>query len=148
MPLLDDINAQLKQSMLAKDGERTAALRLLKSAIGYVQIEKKNEALPDADVLAIIQKEVKKRRDSIEQYEQGGRADLAAKEKSELAVLETFLPKGLSPEELEALVKAAIQEAGASSKKDMGAVMKLANTKAAGRADGKTLSGIISRLLP
>lgn len=148
MPLLDDINAQLKQSMLAKDGERTAALRLLKSAIGYVQIEKKNEALPDADVLAIIQKEVKKRRDSIEQYEQGGRADLAAKEKSELAVLETFLPKGLSPEELEALVKAAIQEAGATSKKDMGAVMKLANAKAAGRADGKTLSGIVSRLLP
>jgi uncharacterized protein YqeY len=148
MPLLDDINAQLKQSMLAKDGERTAALRLLKSAIGYVQIEKKNEALPDADVLAIIQKEVKKRRDSIEQYEQGGRADLAAKEKSELAVLETFLPKALSPEELEALVKAAIQEAGATSKKDMGAVMKLANAKAAGRADGKTLSGIVSRLLP
>jgi uncharacterized protein YqeY len=148
MPLLDDINAQLKQSMLAKDGERTGTLRLLKSAIGYVQIEKKTETLSDADVLAIIQKEVKKRRDSIEQYEQGGRPELAAKEKSELTVLETFLPKALSPEELEALVKAAIQEAGATSKKDMGAVMKLANAKAAGRADGKTLSGIVSRLLP
>jgi uncharacterized protein YqeY len=148
MPLLEDINAQLKQSMLAKDGERTGALRLLKSAIGYVQIEKKTETLSDADVLAIIQKEVKKRRDSIEQYEQGGRPELAAKEKTELTVLETFLPKALSPEELEGIVKAAIQEAGATSKKDMGAVMKLANAKAAGRADGKTLSGIVSRLLP
>jgi len=148
MPLLDDINAQLKQAMLAKDTERTGALRLLKSALGYVQIEKKVDMLPDADVLAVIQKEVKKRRDSIEQYEGGGRADLAAKEKTELAVLETFLPKAMSPDELEALVRAAIQEAGATSKKDMGAVMKIASAKAAGRADGKTLSGLVSRLLP
>jgi uncharacterized protein YqeY len=134
--------------MLAKDADRTGALRMLKSAIGYAQIEKKVEPLPDADTLAVVQKEAKKRRDSITEFERGGRAELAAKEAAELKVLEEFLPKQLSPEELETLVKAAIAEAGATSKKDMGAVMKIAQAKAAGRADGKALSGLVNRLLP
>ncbi|MBI3881553.1 MAG: GatB/YqeY domain-containing protein [Verrucomicrobia bacterium] len=148
MPLADEISSQIKAAMLAKDADRLGALRLLKSAIGYVAIEKKVDVLPDADVLAVIQKEVKKRRDSIAQYTQGNRADLAAIEQKELAVLETFLPKQLTPEELEALVRAAIAETGATSKKDMGAVMKAATAKAAGRADGKTLSGLVGKLLP
>ena len=148
MTLVEKINAELKASMLAKDADRTGALRMLKSAIGYSQIEKKVEPLPDADALAVVQKEAKKRRDSITEFERGGRAELAAKEAAELKVLEEFLPKQLSPEELEALVKAAIAEAGATSKKDMGAVMKVAQAKAAGRADGKALSGLVNRLLP
>jgi hypothetical protein len=148
MTLVEKINAELKASMLAKDADRTGALRMLKSAIGYAQIEKKVEPLPDADTLAVVQKEAKKRRDSITEFERGGRAELAAKEAAELKVLEEFLPKQLSPEELETLVKAAIAEAGATSKKDMGAVMKIAQAKAAGRADGKALSGLVNRLLP
>src|SRR5262245_54683324 len=123
MSLQERISQELKAAMLAKDADRISTLRLLKSAIGYVQIEQKTESLSDADVTAIIQKEVKKRRDSIEQFEKGGRAELAAKEKAEIAVLETFLPKAMSPEELESLVKSVIQELGAKSKKDMGPVI-------------------------
>jgi len=148
MTLLEKVAAELKASMLARNAERTGALRMLKSAIGYTQIERKTEALSDADVLAVVQKEAKKRRDAIEEYERGGRPELAAKEQAELVVLQEFLPRALTPEELEALVKSVIAEAGATSKKDMGVVMKAAQAKAAGRADGKTLSGVVNRLLP
>ena len=98
--------------------------------------------------MAVIQREAKKRKDSIEEFEKGGRADLAATERAELAVLADFLPKALSTEEVEALVREAITEVGATSKKDMGAVMKAAQAKAAGRADGKALSAVVTRLLP
>lgn len=148
MSLQQKITDSLKSAMLAKQTERTAALRALKSAIGYVQIEKKVDALDDAAVLAVIQKEAKKRKDAIEEFEKGGRADLATIEKTELEVLSEFLPKALSAEEVEAIVREAIAEVGATSKKDMGVVMKAAQAKAAGRADGKALSGVVSRLLP
>ena len=148
MTQIEKINAELKASMLARDADRTGALRMLKSAVGYVQIEKKVDVLPDADVLAVVQKEAKKRRDSIEEFDRGGRAELAAKERAELKVLEEFLPKQLSPEETEDLVKAAIAEVGATSKKDMGAVMKAAQATAAGRADGKVMSALVGKLLP
>jgi len=134
--------------MLAKDADRLSTLRLLKSALGYVQIERKTESLPDAEFIALVQKEVKKRRDAIEQYEKGGRPELAEKEKKEIPVLETFLPKALSPEELEQLVKTTIQETGATGKKDMGPVIKAVQAKAAGRADGKTISALVGKLLP
>lgn len=142
------ITDALKQSMLAKDAERTGTLRLIKAAIGYAQIEKKVDVLPDADVLAVVQREAKKRKDAIDEYEKAGRAELAAKEQSELKVIAEFLPQPLSTEEVEALVRAAIAEVGATSKKDMGLVMKAAQTKAAGRADGKALSAVVGRLLP
>jgi uncharacterized protein YqeY len=148
MTLNERLAQELKAAMLARNAERLGALRLLKSAVGYAQIERKVDLLPDADLIAVVQKEAKKRRDSIELFEQGGRPELAAQELAELKVLEEFLPTPLSPAELEALVKSAIAEAGATSKKDMGAVMKLATAKAAGRADGKTLSGLVARLLP
>lgn len=148
MSLQQKITDALKSAMLAKQAERTTALRALKSALGYTQIEKKVDSLDDAAVMAVIQKEAKKRKDSIEEFEKGGRADLAATERAELVVLSEFLPTALSTEEVEALVREAIAEAGATSKKDMGAVMKLATAKAAGRADGKALSGLVSRLLP
>ena len=148
MTFLEKISAELKASMLAKDADRTGTLRMLKSAIGYLQIERKTENLTDADLLAVVQREAKKRRDSIEEFERGGRTELAAKEKIELKVLEEFLPKQLSPEEMEALVRSAIAETGATSKKDMGAVMKAAQAKSAGRADGKALSVLVGKLLP
>jgi uncharacterized protein YqeY len=148
MTLQDRLSQDIKAAMLAKDVERLSTLRLLKSVIGYVQIERKSENLSDADFIGIVQKEVKKRRDAIEQYEKGGRPELAAKEKNEIPVLETFLPKALSPEELEQLVKATIQEVGATSKKEMGPVIKAVQAKAAGRADGKTISALVGKLLP
>jgi len=139
---------QIKAAMLARDADRLSTLRLLKSAVGYAQIERKTESLSDADFTAVVQKEVKKRRDSIEQFEKGGRPELAEKERKEILVLETFLPKPLSPAELEQMVKAAIQELGATTKKDMGPVIKAVQAKAAGRADGKTISGVVGKLLP
>jgi uncharacterized protein YqeY len=146
--LQERISQELKSAMLAKDADKLGTLRMLKSALGYVLIEKKTETLPDADVTALIQREVKKRRDSVDQYTTGGRPELAEKELKEIVVLETFLPKQLSPEELEQVVRNAIQEAGATSKKDMGSVMKAVQAKVAGRADGKTISGLVGRLLP
>jgi len=148
MSLQQRIADELKQAMLARDAEKLSTLRLLKSALGYAQIEKKTDQLSDPDIIAVIQKEAKKRRDSIEQYRTGGRPDLADKEARELVVLETFLPQPLSPEELEALIRATIQELSASSKKEMGPVMKAVQAKAAGRADGKAISAIVGKLLP
>ncbi len=139
---------EIKAAMLARDAERLSTLRLLKSAIGYAQIERKTDSLSEADFVAVVQKEVKKRRDAIEQYDKGGRPELAEKEKREILVLETFLPKALSPEELEQLVKATIQELSATSKKQMGPVIKAVQTKAAGRADGKSISAVVGKLLP
>lgn len=138
----------LKAAMLAKDAERLGALRMLKSAVGYAQIERKTDQLSEADFVAVVQKEVKKRRDSIEQFEAGGRPELAENEKKEIAVLEAYLPKPLAAEELEQLVKATIQELGATSKKEMGPVIKAVQAKAAGRADGKSISTAVGKLLP
>ena len=148
MALADQLQQEIKSAMLAKDAERLNALRMLKSAIGYVQIEKKTDKISDADFIAVVQREVKKRRDSADQFTTGGRAELAAKENAEIVVLETFLPKQLSPEELESIVRVTIQEIGATDKKQMGAVMKAVQAKVAGRADGKTISGVVARLLP
>ncbi|PYJ94367.1 MAG: glutamyl-tRNA amidotransferase [Verrucomicrobia bacterium] len=148
MTLLERLSEELKAAMLAKDTQRLSTLRLLKSAIGYAQIERKTETLPDAEVFAIIQKEVKKRREAVEQFEKGGRPELASKEKQEIPVLESFLPKPLSAEALEQLVRAAIQETGATGKKQMGQVIKAVQAKAAGRAEGKVISELVGKLLP
>ncbi|MGZ4962105.1 MAG: GatB/YqeY domain-containing protein [Limisphaerales bacterium] len=148
MALADTLAQEIKSAMLAKDADRLSTLRMLKSAMGYAAIEKKTDSLGEGDAVSIVQKEVKKRRDSIEQFEKGGRPELAEKEKKEIVILEGFLPKALSPEELEQLVKATISEVGATSKKDMGAVIKAVQAKAAGRADGKSISGLVGKLLP
>ena len=148
MSLQEKLNQEIKSAMLARDADRLGALRMLKSAIGYVLIEKKAEALSDSDFITITQKENKKRRDSIEQYEKGGRPELAAKEKQEITVLESFLPQPLSTDELEKMVREVITETGATSKKEMGAVIKSVQARAAGRAEGKTISQIVGRLLP
>jgi len=147
MSLLEQLTKEIKSAMLARDADRLSTLRLLKSAIGYVQIERKSDELSDSDFIAVVQKEIKKRRDSVEQYERGGRTELAAREKQEIPVLESFLPAPLSPEELEQLIRAVIQEVGATGRKEMGAVIKAVQTKAAGRADGKSISAMVGRLL-
>ena len=148
MSLQQRVTDELKSSMLARQTVRTGTLRMLKAALGYAQIEKKTETLPDADVMAVIQREAKKRRDAMDEFEKGGRAEMAANEKAELEVLSEFLPKALSAEELESLVRGVITEICATSKKDMGAVMNAAQAKIDGRADGKSVSALVSRLLP
>ncbi len=148
MTLLERLAQEIKAAMLARDAERLSTLRLLKSAIGYTQIERNTETLSDTEVIAIIQKELKKRRDAIEQFDRGGRPELARKERQEVTVLESFLPKALPLEELEQLVRATIQEIGATSKKQMGQVIKAVQAKAAGRAEGKLISELVGKLLP
>lgn len=148
MSLQQRLADEIKSAMLAKDADRLGTLRLLKSALGYAQIEKKSETTSDADFVALVQKEIKKRRDSIEQFEKGGRPELAAKEKLEIGVLEPFLPKAFSEAELEELIRVTIQELGATSKKEMGQVIKAVQAKAAGRAEGKAISGLVGQLLP
>jgi len=148
MSLQPRLSQEIKNAMLAKDAERLSPLRLLKSAVAYSELERKTDNLSDAEFVAVVQKEIKKRRDSIEQFEKGGRFELAEKEKKEIQVLETFLPQPFSPAELEQLIKATIQELGATSKKEMGPVIKAVQAKAAGRADGKSISMVVGKLLP
>jgi len=147
MTLSEQINAEIKTAMKARDAERLNVLRMLKSAIDYTAIDKKTDALNDAETLKVVRKEAKKRKEAAEQFTKGGRPEQASAELSELKILEEYLPQPLSQEETEALVKECIAETGATSKKDMGLVMKAAQAKAAGRADGKTLSGLVGRLL-
>ena len=142
--LTDKIAADMKEAMRAKDAARLSTLRMLKSAVDYYKIEKKQEQLTDADVTVVIKKQIKQRQDSIEGFEKGGRADLVEKEKAELTVLKSYLPEELSPAQLEEIVKAVIAEVGAKTKADMGKVMKAVQTKAAGRADNKLVSQIVS----
>lgn len=144
------IDEDLKQAMKARQAERLGVIRMLKSALKLASIEQggMDARLDDAAALAIVRKELKKRQDSIEQFTKGGRPELAEKEKAEAAILQEYLPQALGAEELAALVQACIAEAGATSKAQMGAVMKLAVAKAAGRADGKALSAAVSAALP
>ena len=123
---------------------------MLKSALKAAAMDKgiADEALDDAAALAVLRKEMKKRQDSIESFDKGNRPELAAKERAEAGILAAYLPKSLTPGETEALVKAVIAETGATSKAQMGAVMKLATERAGGRADGRSLSAIVGRLLP
>ena len=149
MTLQERVDSDIKDAMRAKDAVKLGVLRMLKSALKYSAIEKADADTPlsDADAVQVIRKQVKQRQDSIESFEKGGRPELAAKEKEELAVLNAYLPQGLSTEELTKMVRETIAEAGASSKAQMGAVMKMLQTKVAGRADGKTLSQEVARQL-
>ena len=147
MTLTERIDAELKDAMRAKDAAKLNVLRMLKSALKYAAIERPDGALDDAAASQVIRKQVKQRQDSIESFEKGGRPELAAKEKEEMEILNGYLPKGLSAEELSALVRETIAETGATSKAQMGAVMKALQAKAAGRADGKALSAEVQKQL-
>jgi len=143
------IDQDLTQAMKARQAERLAVIRMLKSALKNAAIEKGGMSfiLDDASALAVVRKELKKRQDAIEGFEKGNRPELVAKEKAEAEILTAYLPKPLTAEELSAVVAAAISETGATSKAQMGAVMKLATERASGRADGKALSSAVSAAL-
>ena len=149
MSLQQRIDSDLKDAMRAKDTTRLGVLRMLKSALKYAAIEKPGaEAeLEDAEFIQVIRKQAKQRQDSIESFEKGGRLELAAKEKEELKILSGYLPQQLNADELSKIVREAISLVGATSKAQMGAVMKELQAKVAGRADGKTLSQEVSRQL-
>jgi uncharacterized protein len=150
MTLQSQVDNDIKDAMRARDTVRLNALRLLKSAMKNAAIEKGGAegVLDDSEAIAVIRKQIKQRQDSVEGFEKGGRLELAAGERAEIGVLSAFLPKALSPEEVTALVEEAIAEVGATSRQQMGAVMKVATAKAAGRIDGKTLSMTVQKLLP
>lgn len=147
MTLQERIDSDLKDAMRAKDAGKLAVLRMLKSAVKYAAIEKPDGVLDDATATQVIRKQVKQRQDSIESFEKGGRPELAAKEKDEMEILNAYLPKGLSAEELSAMVRETIAEVGATSKAQMGAVMKALQAKAGGRADGRALSAEVQKQL-
>jgi uncharacterized protein len=149
MTLPQRVDLDLKEAMRAKDATKLNVLRMLKSALKYAVIAKSDaEAeLSDAEAVQVIRKQAKQRQDSIESFEKGGRAELADKEKQELAILNTYLPQGMSSDELTKVVRETIAELGATSKAQMGAVMKALQAKAGGRADGKTLSSEVARQL-
>jgi uncharacterized protein YqeY len=147
MTLQERIDTDLKDAMRAKEAGKLSVLRGLKSALKYAAIEKADAGLDDAAAVQVIRKQVKQRQDSIESFEKGGRPELAAKEREELEILNAYLPKGLSAEELSAIVRETIAEVGATSKAQMGAVMKALQAKVAGRADGKTLSAEVQKQL-
>ena len=149
MTLQQRVDSDLKEAMRAKDVTKLGVLRMLKSALKYAAIAKSGaEAeLSDAEAVQVIRKQAKQRQDSIESFEKGGRIELADKEKEELAILNTYLPQGMSPDELMKVVRETIAELGATSKAQMGAVMKALQAKVGGRADGKTLSSEVARQL-
>ena len=147
MTLTERLQQEMKQAMIARDATRLGTIRLIKSAIGYLQIEKKTESLPDSEVIALLQREVKKRREAMEQFTKAGRMELVEKEAAELKVIEEFLPKALSDSELEALVRQSISKVGATSKKQMGEVIKAVQAEAAGSAEGRRISEWVGKLL-
>ena len=139
----------LKDAMRAKDTVAMSSLRALKSAIKYAAVEKlgADGELSDTDALAVVRKQLKQRRDSVEQFTAGNRADLADKELAEIAILERYLPAAMSEAEVQQLVDTVIAELGATGKQQMGQVMKVLQERSAGRADGKALSQAVAAKL-
>ena len=146
MALRERLDEDLKSAMRAKDSLRMNTVRGLKSAIKYREIELM-KPLDDAGILGVVATEIKRRRDSVEQYRAGNRADLADKEEAEIKLLQEFLPQQLTREEVEAKVAEAITRVGAQGPKDMGAVMKALLPDVQGRADGKVVSELVKQRL-
>jgi uncharacterized protein len=146
MSLKDQITDDMKAAMRAKESERLTTIRLLIAEIKRKEVDERIE-LNDAQVLAVVEKMIKQRKDSITQFESGGRQDLADKEKSELAVLAAYMPAGLSDEEVAAEVAAAVAASGAAGPQDMGKVMGILKPKLAGRADMTAVSAQVKKAL-
>lgn len=140
------MNVALKDAMKNRDSARRDVIRLLTSAIKQVEVDERRE-LSSEEELDILQKEAKKRRESIEELEKAGRTEQAEQEKFELGIIEEFLPRQLTREEIEVMVREAIRETGAETPKDMGKVMGVLSPKTKGRADGKLVSTIVRELL-
>lgn len=140
------LNDALKAAMVAKDSARRDVIRLMQSAIKQVEVDER-KTLTDDDILSILQKEVKKRRESAEEARKAGRADIAEGEESEIGVIEGFLPRQLSRAEIEALVRDAVAQTGAATAKDMGKVMGVLMPKVKGVADGKLVNEVVRSML-
>ncbi len=155
MPLRDQIQADLAEAMRARDETRKSVLRMLVAAIKNAEIPAEGETtgeggarqLDDAEVINVIQKQLKQRRDSIEQYRKAGRDDLADREAAEADVLTSYLPKQATREEIEEAARKVIAETGASGPRDMGKVMPVLTKQLAGRADGRTINEVVRQLL-
>jgi len=147
--LKDKIQEDLKQAMLAKEVEKLSTIRMLKSALQYFEIQKGGAGYEatDEDVMDVIGREIKKRRESIEIYEKGGRQELADKEKLELEILQTYLPEQMTEEEVQVLVNEAITQTGAKTMQDMGKVMGALMPKTKGKADGQLVSSVVREKL-
>jgi len=146
MPLKNQITEDMKSAMKAGDKDRLKTVRLIMAAIKQVEVDQRIE-IDDAGVLSVLEKMVKQRRDSVEQFEKGGRDDLAAIEKAEIEVLETYLPEQLSADEITALVDEIIAATGAEGMRDMGKVMGQIKARAAGRADMGAVSATVKERL-
>jgi uncharacterized protein YqeY len=141
MPTIRErLDADLKDAMRAKDELKTSVIRMAKSAIKYKEVEGTNKVLDEPGILNVLTTMVKQRRDSIEQYKAGNRADLAEKEEKELLIIQSYLPQQLSASELSAEIAKALGEAQAKGPKDMGAVMKIVTPRLKGKAEGKAIS--------
>lgn len=149
-PFMEDprekLQADLKEAMRAKDRQRTGVIRMALNAIKQEEIDRRQE-LSAEEVSAILLREAKKRRETIQEAEELGRSEVAATEKAELAILEAYLPRQLSREEIAEMARQVIQETGASSPKEMGQVMKLLMPKIKGQADGKLVNEVVRDLL-
>ena len=149
MTLQERLDLDLKEAMRARDATKLGVLRMLKSALKYAAIAKSDAEtdLSDAEAAQVIVKQARQRQDSIESFEKGGRTELANKEKEELSILNAYLPQAMNADELIKVVRETIGEVGATSKTQMGAVMKALQAKVAGRIDGKTLSAEVQKQL-
>lgn len=146
MSLYDDIDRGFKKALKSGDKSTLSAMRMTRSAIKLREVELRRK-LDDAEILRVLASQVKQRKESVEQFRQGGREDLACQEEAELAALEKLMPQQLSREEVQQEVAAVVAETGAAGPKDMGRVMKAAIAKLAGRADGKLISELVKEQL-
>lgn len=147
MLMTQTIHQNLIQAMKAKDATKVSVLRMVKAALGNYAIEKKKIELEDSEALEVLQRQMKQRKESVESFEKAGRKDLADKERAEMAVLEIYLPKQLSDEEIKTLVQKAIHASGAKTKADAGKVMKELMPAVKGKADGRRVNEIVMSLL-
>ncbi len=146
MGIKERLKEDMKEALKSKDKVRLSTIRMLQSLIKNAEIEKRGE-LTEEEVISLLMKYAKQRRESIELYEKGGRQDLVEKEKRELEIVESYLPKQMDEEEIRRLVKEAIEKTGASSPKDIGKVMQYLMPKVKGRADGSIVSKIVKESL-
>jgi uncharacterized protein YqeY len=146
LAILDDLNSALKEAMKSRDEVRVSAIRMMKASLKNKGIEKMGN-LSDEDVLQVLSTLAKQRRESIEQFSAAGRTELAEKESRELEIITAYLPKQLSPEELDEVIRSAISESGAKSAGDMGKLMKVLMPKVKGAADGKIVNQRVRELL-
>lgn len=147
MSLIQQIDTDIKNAMKSREADKLSALRMLKAACTHEAIQKKKNELDDNEIMTVIQKQAKQRKESIESFKSAGRNEQAAKEEQELVILSAYLPKQLSEDELKTLIKEVIAKVNASTKADLGKVMKELTPLTKGKADGKLVTDLVSKSL-